>query len=326
MIDVQLVAKIGIIGYRNHALRLISLCDGNRNCKLEFIYHPSKHIGDQRITNKLSDLFSCDAVIISSPNYTHYEYLDSLLKNSNCYIFCEKPPVTSIADIEKLEQLPDVMKNRIFFNFNYRFSNISEIIKNNMSSDNMGKLVLVQISNSHGLAFKKQYLDSWRSDGSANLHNILETVSIHHLDLLNFHFGKPNKITYLPSLMSKNGTSYDTCNIMIQYEGGMTVSIFNSYATPLLNEVTMIGTNGVLSIRNNHLEVYSPRDTFDANGYFIAPQIIHSSSFDMETDYQNSLRNSFDYFVSCVLEKKTMNMNHFNTSLETNRLILQIHG
>lgn len=325
MIDVQLAAKLGIIGYKNHALRLIALCDKNQNCKLTFIYHPSKSINDPRGTNNLSDLFSCDAVIIASPNHTHYEYIEKLLLNSDCYIFCEKPPASSIEDLEKLGQLKTEMKNRIFFNFNYRFSELSKIIKNNILSITLGKLVSVQISNTHGLAFKNQYLNSWRSDGSTNLHNVLETVSIHHIDLLNFYFGKPHKITYVPSLMSENGTSYDTCNVLIQYEKGTTLSILNSYATPLLNEILIVGTNGILSIRNNRLEIRSPRDTFDVNGYFVTPKIICDSHFDMEADYQNSLKNSFDYFISVVLDKKDMSINHFDTSIQTNRLILQMH-
>ena len=42
---------------------------------------------------------------------------------------------------------------------------------------------------SHGLAFKEEYIKSWRSDGQKNLHNILDTLTIHYLDLSNFFFG-----------------------------------------------------------------------------------------------------------------------------------------
>ena len=38
----QMVVKLGIIGYKNHAKRLISILDNKKGCSLEFIYHPLK--------------------------------------------------------------------------------------------------------------------------------------------------------------------------------------------------------------------------------------------------------------------------------------------
>ena len=83
--------KLGIIGYKNHAERLRNILDKKRNCCLKFIYHPTKKIKDVRGTNKISDLLSCDGILIASPNNTHFSYLKKLEK-FNGYIFCEKPP------------------------------------------------------------------------------------------------------------------------------------------------------------------------------------------------------------------------------------------
>ena len=44
----------------------------------------------------------------------------------------------------------------------------------------------MNIISTHGLAFKKGYEESWRADGKNNLHNILDTVSIHYLDLFSW--------------------------------------------------------------------------------------------------------------------------------------------
>ena len=49
-----MVVKLGIIGYKNHATRLISILDNKKSCSLEFIYHPTKKIKDVRGTNKIS--------------------------------------------------------------------------------------------------------------------------------------------------------------------------------------------------------------------------------------------------------------------------------
>ena len=79
-----MVVKLGIIGYKNHAERLRNILDKKRNCCLKFIYHPTKKIKDVRGTNKISDLLSCDGILIASPNNTHFSYLKKLEKFNKC--------------------------------------------------------------------------------------------------------------------------------------------------------------------------------------------------------------------------------------------------
>ena len=323
VIDVLLALNFGIIGYRNHAGKLISFLEKNSECKINYIYHPTKSL-DDRFTNDFSNLYDCDAVIIASPNKTHYQYIENLTKNFKGYIFCEKPPVISLTELEKLEKLPEEWKQKIFFDFMLRFSDLSELIKNKINSDELGAIIHIDIYGTKGLAFKKEYPNSWRADGKTNLHNILDANTIHHLDLVNLHLGKIDKLTYLPSLVSKNGTSFDTSYVILRYENGVTLSIFNSYATPLINDISIIGTNGHLTIRNNHLEIQSPRDTFDKNGLFTNPPTFFQSDFSIPNDIENSLKKSLDYFISHVRETKNFDLKHFDTSMQTNRLILEL--
>ena len=105
MIGVQLTHKIGFIGYRNHAKKLLDIVEENVGFEVSQIYHPSKNIDDSRITNNLKDLYECDGVFIASPNNTHSEYLEKIVENSNCLIYCEKPPVTSSKGIDYLQKL-----------------------------------------------------------------------------------------------------------------------------------------------------------------------------------------------------------------------------
>ena len=102
--------KLGIIGYRNHALRLRSIIEKKPNCRIDFIYHPTKKINNSKFTNDFSKLLSCDAIIIASPNSTHYAYIKKLVKNYTGYIFCEKPPVTSKSELRNLRNLYSKIK------------------------------------------------------------------------------------------------------------------------------------------------------------------------------------------------------------------------
>ena len=317
--------KVGFVGYKNHAKKLQKIIESDKNFDINWIFHPSKNIDDPRGTNELSNLFSCDVIIVASPNSTHLEYIQKFIENSKCYIFCEKLPVTSLDGIKYLENLPKEDKKRIFFNFNLRFSELNEILKQNNYSDELGKLVHINIISSMGYAFKKRYLNSWHSDGQENLYNITENSAIHWIDLMIYNFGESISSINFPRLVSKNGTAFDTDLINLKFKNELSVSIFASYATPLIDDIIILGTNGFLTINNNSLKIYYPRDTFDENGLFTKPKNCIQKEFKLDSIIKQSLENSVNYFLKCVKNSKEFDISYFNSCIESNRLTLNLH-
>jgi len=322
-IGVQLVHKIGFIGYKNQALRIREILEKIENCSIEKIFHPTKLIDSPQSTTKISDLYNCDSIFILSPNQTHFEYIDNLMKNFDGYIFCEKPPVTNENELTELVKLPQNDKERLFFNFNFRFSKISEILKTELETGKIGKINFLSFVSTHGLAFKEEYLNSWRANGERNLHNILDTVAIHYLDLVNYIFKKISKTVYLPYISSGYGTSYDTCDLVLK-SNSITVNIHCSYAAPKVNEMMIIGTNGVITVRDNALCVHLPRDTFDSRGFFKEPPLVQKDDFCYDSEYHNSLVKAVKFFVSCVNDKKPINVKYFDSSLQTTKLLIDL--
>ena len=320
----KLVINFGIIGYRNHAQRLISLIENNSECRLKYIFHPDKKIDDDRATNNFAHLFECDVIIIASPNKTHYDYLKRL-KSFSGYVFCEKPPAVNLDELNKLKKILESNGKKIFFNFNYRFSELNNIFKKYINSKEIGEIIHIEIFASQGLAFKPDYVDSWRADGTNNKFNLLDTVTIHFLDLVNQYFGTSKNQFYFPKLISKNGTSFDTGQLLLEYEK-FNISIINSYATPFFGELLIMGTNGYITIKNEILEVRTPRDTFDKNNFFITPPIFFTKKFNMQNDYNSSLKNSFDFFILHVINKKDFDISLCQTSLKTTQSILKLRS
>ena len=175
-----------------------------------------------------------------------------------------------------------------------------------------------------GFAFKEKYLGSWRADGKTNLHNIIENNSIHWIDLMIFNFGQSDNVNYYPRLVSNNGSSYDTNSIFLQFQNGITSSIFTSYATPLIENIVIIGTNGYITINDNTLEIFSPRDTFDEHGLFMKPKSEHLDNFNFGDSIQKSLKNSLDYYLKHVKNSDGFDLSHFETSIASNRLVLSL--
>lgn len=315
--------RIGIIGYRNHASRLIELISQNKYCELRAVYHPAKKANHRFATNELQELYKCDAVIISSPNQTHFDYIMNLLNNFSGYIFCEKSPVCSLSHIETLSKLPDSDKNRVYFNYNLRFGLLNGILTNPHYLEKLGNVHHVRIAIGHGLAFKDDYADSWRADGRLNLHAIAETVAIHYVDLLKLNYGNINKYFYSPSIVANTGTSFDTVHISLEFNS-VTASIFASYACPFIDEATVIGTDGTLKLLGNHLCLFNPRDSFDMNGHFIEPPMIEKKVINTQNEYMNSLSKSLDVFISHVSAGSDIDTECFDMALSSNRLLLEM--
>ena len=316
-----MVVNLGIIGYKNHAERLLNILDKKRDCYLKFIYHPTKKIKDVRGTNKISELLSCDGILISSPNNTHFSYLKELEKFSG-YIFCEKPPVVLRSELNKLKKFKTKRKRKIYFNFNFRFKKINSLFEEVINDKRLGKIININIILAHGLSFKKEYVKSWRSKG--NRHSVLDTVTVHFIDMLNLHFGKPKKIHYYPKSINKTGTAYDTVNVNMTYGNGIDVQILNSYASPLVNEISILTDNSWIIFRKNEFIIYHPRDTFDKKGFFKDPPIYKKFKINKDEDYLKSLSCSLDDFIFHTKNNMPFDLKLFNTSLEVSKIIIDL--
>ena len=324
MIGAQLTHKIGFIGYRNHAKKLLSIVEEEKDFEVSKIYHPTKNLDDSRSTNNLKDLYECDGIVIASPNNTHFEYLKDVIENSNCLIYCEKPPVTSSEGINYLEGLTSEQKKRVFFGFNLRFSEFNDLLKKYSGSKKLGKIIQINIITSQGLAFKEKYLTDWRADGKNNLHNIIENSSIHWIDLMIFNFGKTTNANYLPRLISNNGTSFDTNSVNLQFESGVVASIFTSYSTPLVENIVIVGTNGFIVIADGKMEISYPRDTFDENGLFTNPKNKEEIAFSFQINGKNSLKNSTNYFLNHLRNSQLFELKDFDISVYSNKITLEM--
>jgi predicted dehydrogenase len=315
--------KIGIIGFGNHASRVISILEKFNEFKIEKIFHPSKKLTDIRGTNQVKELYQCDCIFILSPNQTHYEYIFELVNNFDGYIFCEKPPVIERKDIDSLKKISINNQKRIFFNFNFRFSKIKEIIEKEIKEKRIGEIININIISTHGLAFKKEYKNSWRSSKIENKYSILYTVSIHYLDLIIYHFGNIEKYTHYPSIVSKNGTAYDTSSLCLK-SNNLSATIFSSYAGPKINEIMIIGTNGYVVVRDGEEKVFSPRDTFDSKGFFVNPPQIYQEIINFDEEYEKSLNKSIKYFLNHIENEKSLDTDDFKKSISSTELLINI--
>ena len=138
--------KIGIIGDGNHSKRIQKIL---KKINLNFYIYKPKGPKYFEI-EKFNQLKKCNVIFIISPNNTHYFYIKKLYKGR--FIFCEKPPVNNK---NQLTELKKIKTKKIYYNYNFRFSKISEILKNTKKY-NLGNLIYTNIISGKGLAFKNE--------------------------------------------------------------------------------------------------------------------------------------------------------------------------
>lgn len=304
--------KIGIIGDGGHSKRIQKILQKK---KLNFfIYKPKNPKYFEK--EKFNQLKKCNVIFIISPNNSHYFYIKKLYKKR--FIFCEKPPVNNKKELIALKK---IKSKNIYFNYNFRFSKITEFIKNR-DKFNLGKLVYANISLSHGLAQKKNYKNNWRSNIKKCPKGVYEIVSIHYLDLICYLFNilkieKPKLIN-----LSKIGNGYDTSLVEIKIKNEGFVNIFSTYNSSYNKNLCFLFENGILEQRNNLITIKGPTLNLDEQNFFKPPKIIKSIQISDNRDYSHSLLKSIEFFLNHVKNKKQFNKKITDISLSSNSIIL----
>ena len=304
--------RICLIGNGTQSKRIQAVL---KKKKIKFnIFCPKKKTIDKKNKNFLR---SFNTFFIISPNSTHFKYL-KLLRDRG-YIFCEKPPVNKISDLKKLKR---IKSNKIFYNFNFRFSKLAEILKNT-DKYKLGNLRYINIISGHALGLKKDYASNWRSKKQLCPKGIYEMVSIHWIDLINFLF--KIKSHFAPTFLnlSKSGSSIDNCNTRIMLKGKTYVDIFTSYTSPLIKRKLFVFQNGLIEQNNNFLQVNGPALNINKDNLVVEPKTILKYKINEKKDKSYSLTKSIEYFLSKVKNKSNFSSKEIRTSLNTTEILIK---
>ena len=328
--------NIAIIGYKNHARRLISIINKLNVCSKLIIFHPDKHKlinGFNRddlefeiiFTNVIEDMFEASCIFIATPTPTHYKYLVKILPIFKGYIFCEKPPCSSLEEVHNLSLLKRKDKERIYFNFNYRSSELAKLSKEAITNNTYGKLVSLEFYSSHGLACKPNYKENWRNTSNGVLENIVGNVGIHYIDLANYLLNDVEILSVNSIKISKHSRLSDSFLITLSSEESLPSTIYLSYAAPFQNTAKLTFSDSVIELSNGTVSVRHPRDTFDKSGMFKLPPKKVIVSYQSSREYYNhALMKSIQFFINKVESKNKLSIENFNCSIKTTKNILSL--
>ena len=243
------------------------------------------------------DVLNSDIIFISSPNNTHIDYIKPLSIIYDGYVYCEKPPINKVEDLEIFDL---INPSKFFFGFNYRFSEIQKFIFKTKEKYDLGELININVHESYPYSVKENYKHSWKSDIEKSPIGVIENLGIHYLDLSVTMLGVVKKVFLNSTNINKTGTNDDTASVSLLHENGSTSQIFISYATLARENLYFSFERGDVNYNGAELNAYYPRETFNQKGLSIAPPVVLSKSIDSELFHSESLKNCVDYFINIV--------------------------
>ncbi|MEQ1867708.1 MAG: Gfo/Idh/MocA family oxidoreductase [Micropepsaceae bacterium] len=159
-----------------------------------------------------------DAVLISSPNFTHAEVLRDVVRSGK-HVLCEKPLATTLADVREVRALARTHKGVFWVGMEYRYMPPAARFIEEVSAGKIGRLQMLAIRE-HRFPFLKKVGD-WNRF-SANTGGTMVEKCCHFFDLMRLIVkAKPARV-YCSGAMDVN-------HLDELYDGKVPDIIDNSY-------------------------------------------------------------------------------------------------
>ena len=313
---------LGIIGYKNHSKKILSIFLKNSKYKFKVFVHKKKslknfiHNDRVKYSNNLKDFLDLKIIIIASPSKTHLKYL-SFFKSKDRYIFCEKPGVTSLKELSVLNSFKKSEKDRIYFNFNYVHSETFECLKKLITNKKYSNLVYITVKCSHGLYFKNKKIPG-RFNNKNIYENIFGNLGIHYIHMF-INLFKNVSLNFVNIISTNKDNLLDTVVVNLIINKKINLNLFLSYASIYNQSMEFYFNNAKIEFNNGRIIEHFPRDNFNKKGNFIPPiKKTLNKNLDLTN---NSLEKSVNFFLKTISKKQNFNK-FYKNAISTNELIL----
>lgn len=326
--------KVFVVGYKNHAQRVIKNLVSSKLCSHIYVFHPDKGKLDEienfsslvLKTYNFVNTMKCSCIFICSPSNTHFYYLKELLRLSLehghlPYIYCEKPVVVSSNEIQWLENNFSNFSKKLKVGFNFLCSDFILEASRLIKTESSGKPISAFFQTSHGLAAKKNFSNNWRAHDTNPFSQILGNLAVHFIHASQYLFGKVKN--YL--LLEQNTFSSinpDTTSLLLKHENGVQSHIFCSYATVFSKRFSIYFTDGFLDQSHKSLVLMGPRETYNDAGEFTIPQkqILSEQSVERDTSLKQSIIN----FLLDVINEREFDPLGLIAAIDASKIVIEI--
>lgn len=269
-----------------------------------------------------------DAVVVSCTNDLIPEIAIAAL-NSGRHVFCEKPPGRNLADVAGIRDAalanPD---QKLKFGFNHRFHDSVVDAQNLVQGGRMGRVLWMR--GVYGKAGGPAYDKNWRNDPEKSGGGILLDQGIHMIDLFHNFCGEFDDVRGLIGRQFWDVPVEDNAFAMMRNRHGQ-VAMLHSSATQwrhtfrleIYLEKGFLRLEGILSSTMTYGKesLVIARNHYDDNGYPMPNPEETITYYDTDHSWEREM----DEFVTCVRERKPVNVGTIDDAMAAMRAVYAIY-
>lgn len=249
--------RVGIIGFGRMGITHYSIINTHPAVEMTAIADTStmmlnmikKYLSGVKLFEDYKDLLNSglvDAVIVCTPSVMHYDVC-KMAAELGINVFCEKPFTTSPA---QAKELADLFEQKGLVNqvgYVYRFDVVFNKVKEMLGQGLIGRVCHTNVQFLSSTIIKMKPEKGWRSKRE-NGGGATYEMGSHVIDLMEFFFGKPQKIAGTMMGQVYSEAVEDTCDAQMVYANGMSANIHvnwsdYTYRKPML-KLDIHGTKG----------------------------------------------------------------------------------
>ncbi|HEX8303058.1 Gfo/Idh/MocA family oxidoreductase [Sphingomonas sp.] len=269
-----------------------------------------------------------DAVIIATPSRFHYDMVKAAL-DKGLHVFCEKPFTLDPGQAKELSELAASkgLVNQV--GYHYRFVGAFQEVKRLIDAGVLGDISHV-MAEAYGPVVLKPKGSTWRTQRSEG-GGCLYDYAAHPLNLLNWYFGMPVGVggSVLGKIFSRD--TDDEVYGTLYFGDGKTAQISVNWSDEsyrkMSTKITIWGTNGRIYADRQEVQVFLRKGAKTIPGYEEGWNVRYTTELTEEVPFYirgEEYSAQMDYFVECIRDRKTDNVNGFESAAQTDSVISMI--
>lgn len=328
--------RIGIIGMGRMGLTHFSIINTHPNVEITAIADTSsmmlnmlkKLIPSLKVFEDYKDLLNSglvDGVIVCTPSSLHFPVC-KMACEKGIHVFCEKPFTT---DPKLASELADMFEKNSLVNqvgYVYRFDTVFKKVKEILDEKLIGKVCHVNVQFLSSTISKMQPEKGWRSKRE-NGGGATYEMGSHVIDLMEFFFGKPQKI--IGTLMNQvySETVEDITEAQAIYGDGISANIHvnwsdYTYRKPML-KIDIHGTMGKIQADLYGYKLFL-REENKEKGFPKGWSVVPMNMIPDECPFYvrgTSFTNQLYEFANAIKESRTSKGCSFRSAVDTQEFI-----
>ena len=189
----------------------------------------------------------CDAVYVATPVYLHAAQTIASLESGK-HVLCEKPMALNYAEAKRMSSAALACGRTLGIAYYRRMYPKVRRAMELLAAGVIGTPVLAEI-NCHSWFQDEDGRRSWLLDPARSGGGPLYDIASHRIDLLNFLFGKPRRVSgHLSNAIHRRARVEDSATLLLEYETVRGIVDVRWHSRVDRDEFRIVGTNGAMTL------------------------------------------------------------------------------